>query len=527
MYTEEEKLEVVIGKYSRILLTFFVVLLFFSLAKTSLAASVLRGAAWWGSDLEFLYFNCNDYESGSRLDNPNNFADLPDPPGFKFFIGGCVINHAVQIDSNGLFSGSGYNFKKGVINFGGTTAPVVLTPAQYSSFASNCLSPCTAANNCSACYNANNQRIYGYAQVASGSKELIRLDSSGVSENKLQLKSWNLASSTDPFYSNLNPGDFMGHASSTISINGVSTRVPLSFNCLSEYGVSSGFDSCAERDYKVYIGNPEVGKMTAPNWSYENACSPGKAKTAVLRWYLKGGSYQGYEVAVTKNDVLATSTVNSNVVCYSDIQSGSANQYTIPNSNDKKCKLYSDLEYGFSYYWFVRLHYLVNGVLTPTEWYQFGGDTNHQGTLFDENNGPPNTYIPADNKKTFTTYKHEFPVPYFTWDPEEIKVGSTTIFNALTPSPNPTPKSRYYTTGSPLVPLDCSSGSCDFFWTTNASLAVIGNPNNSTSTIVFNQPGDATVSLTVTDNESYQCTKSIIITKINYELPVWKEVKAE
>lgn len=488
--------------------------------KSVFADSVLSGSAWWGEDLEYIYFNCNDYETGSRLDSEGNFQDPPEPAGFKFLIGGCVIDHQVQIDNNGNFYGSAWNHKKGMINFGGTSTPVIVP--NYS-FNTNCPGTCNASNNCSACYNSETQRIYGYAQVAGPSKELIELGSNlgpsaSPKENNLQLKSWDMIKSTDPFYNGVNPGDFIGHASSTVN----ASRSPLSFNCLSEYGNNSS-NSCSERDYKVFLGNPAIGQLSAPNWYYNDACSPNKARGAILRWNLKSGSHSGYEVAVTRTDVLATSSADT--VCYSGKVWNSANQYSIPNSSDEICKSYSNLDYNYSYYWFIRLWYLDEGIQKPTEWYQFGVNDGHEGEKYDINNGPPNTYKPADDRKTFTTYKHEFPLPYFTWDPPEVVVGATTtIFTAL----NPINRSKYYNTASPNVAINCTeSGDCSYSWYTNAPHSEIENPEAANTVIIFNEPGNASVSLTVTDQSGYYCTKSNLITEINYALPVWREIKAE
>lgn len=516
--------------YTRFLMAIFVVFVFLFSAKTTFAGSTLRGAAWWGEDLEYLYFDCEDYESGSHLDALNNFSDEPEPLGFKFFIGGCVINHRVKIDNNGIFSGAAYNFKKGMVNFGGPDN--VVSVPDYS-FASNCLVPslCTQETNCSACYNERTQRIYGYAQVKGGAKELIRLDSYQGMENALQLKSWNMASSTVPFYGDgINPGDFMGHASATID----GKRAPLSFNCLSEKGIP-GNDNCAQREpKKVFIGNPEIAQMSAPNWSYESACAPGRARAAALKWQLRGGSYQGYEVLVTKTDELPDiiNISEDRVVCHSGFKEGAPNQYIIPNSLDDKCKTNSNLNYEESYYWFVRLYSVEknsegNDVYFPTVWYQFGDDKHHQA-IFDVNNGP---YKPGaseeEKRRTFTTYKHEFPVPYFTWSPLEIEVGTTTIFNAL--SPHPAKRSGYFNSSNPSAIRDCVGQECLYIWNTNFSSAEIGVNNSyiSTTTIIFHEQGNTNVSLTIRDRDGYQCTKNISVGKINYGLPIWREVKAE
>ena len=516
------------NKYSRFLAGAFLIL-FFSLTlvfvpKIVKAISGVHGAAWWGDELKFIYFNCNDYEAGSRFDRAENFRDLPEPRGFKFFISGCTIDHGVHIDNNGNFFGAAFNHNKGMINFGGSSTPVSISEAQRDSFKNNCLNPslCTAVNFCSACYNSQDQKIYGYAQ-ASSTGDLIRLDSNLGSgpplENDLQLKSWNLSSSTNPYYSAIEPGDFVGHASSTVA----GVRRSLSFNCLSEYGSDDG-GSCAlegRDNYKVYIRNPEVGRMTAPNWPYESACSPGNARRAILKWTLKSGSHDGYEVRVTRTDDVNAS--GADLICDSGYKAGSALQYAIPNSGDTRCTTISSLDYDADYYWFVRLYYVENSIMQETQWYQFGANDGHEGELYDIDNGPSSITNPP---KTFTTYRHEFPTPYFTWDPLEIEVGATTtIFTALTPGN----QSKYYSATSPGAPIDCDEGglNCNYSWSVTGNVSDISNPTAATTTITFHETSVANVNLRVTDSSEYFCIRTTAISNINYGLPIWREVKAE
>ncbi|MBN2854225.1 hypothetical protein JXK06_01680 [Patescibacteria group bacterium] len=508
-----------------VFLILFFTLLIIAVPRIVKAISGVHGAAWWGDDLKFIYFNCHDYEAGSRFDQAENFQDLPEPRGFHFYISGCVIDHGVQIDDKGNFFGAAFNHSKGMINFGGSSTPVSLTPTQYSSFNTNCLNTCDASNFCSACYNSQDQKIYGYAK-ASSTGELIRLDVNlgSPNENDLQLKSWNLASSTEPEYLSVNPGDFLGHASSTI--NGV--HQSLSFNCLSEYG-DEDLALCNEEgkdNYKVYIKDPEIGQMTAPNWPYESACTPGNAKRAILKWTLKSGVHSGYEVAVTTTDELATSSPTT--VCYSGPKFSPATQYTIPNSGDTICKNVTDLAYNTNYYWFIRLYYFEDDEYKATNWYQFGVNDGHEGFTYDIDNGPPpsSPLSSEEDKKVFTTYKHEFPTPYFTWDPEEIEVGaSTTIFTALTPSS----ESKYYTEASPATGIICDEGgiNCRYLWSVTGNVSEISDPTSATTTITFLEQGDAYVDLRVTDSDDYYCIATRQILNINYGLPVWREVKAE
>jgi len=266
---------------------FFFALFLFPLL--SQAESRVHGKAWWGDDLGYVYFDCTEYQLNSILDDPENFNDFPYPRGFHFDSEVCAIDQHVNIDNNGNFYGSAFNFAKGLINFGGSSTPVAVP--DYS-FNINCPNLCDSTNNCSACYNAEDQRVYGWAQVADTSQELIKLDTTlGLNENYLQIKNWNLSSSTEPFYSELLPGYFIGHASSTVG----GIRAPLSFNCISDDGENDENEECALRDYAVYIENPQIGNMSAPNWSFEDACNPGRARGASLRWTLSSGSHDGYK----------------------------------------------------------------------------------------------------------------------------------------------------------------------------------------------------------------------------------------
>lgn len=499
---------------------FLVVVFLFLLALVPsivLAAASVHGAAWWGEANKYLYFDCRDYETGSRFDAPSNFADAPDPLSFHFFIGSCVIEHHVFIDNGGNFSGSGWNIRRGKINFGGSTTPV--TAPSYS-FNSRCPSSCVAPN-CSACYNSIDQRVYGWAQVSS-TREYIKLGEYGdadiVGEDFLQLKSWS-PSSTNPYYYGVNPGDFAGHASSTIG----GTRYPLSFNCLSENG-DGGAGNCAARDYKAYILNPIIGMMSAPNWSYSDACDSFQAKRAILRWRFAAGVQEGYEVVVSEINSPATSTA----VCWSGRKDTALNsigdQYAVPNASDllPSCQDKGDLEYNRNYYWFVRIYYDDDSVSKVTDWFQYGTDTfGHEGTIYDEHTG-----IPADadgNPMTFTTYKHEFPVPYFTWTPSEVIVGSTTIFNALTVGSS----SIYYSSSNPNIPISCEMGGCSYQWFNNDASSTISDPFGATTSMVFwRATGTGAVTLGITDPDLYYCERQMTLS-INYGLPVWREVKAE
>lgn len=468
----------------------------FSLVKSAQAAtSTVMGKAWWGgAEPSYLYMDCSESETGDHLDSPGNFNGNADPPGFKFFSSPCsTINYHTYINDLGNFSGSAWNDTRGLVTFDATTPP----PFGYAAFNTNCPNLCDGTNNCWACYNENDQKVYGWARVVNDGT-WIKFDTA-TSSNYVQIKSWDMASDTAPFYNSptsLAPGDFVGNATTSVDT--------ISFNCKSEYGLNNG-GSCGSRDYKVYIGNLQIAHLSAPNWSYSDACDNRDARKAVLKWWVKSGQQAGYEIVVnTANPFVSTSTAT----CWSGIQTNAvARQYTVDSSN---CPAFS---YNTNYYWWVRL-YDANG--QATQWYQFGAVDGHNGALDEQTDGDPDS-----ESRTFTTYKHEFPSPFFSWTPFDILVGTSTDFTAIG-----TTSSQYYTTAAPLTPVNCSGPNCFYVWSTSDDHAIISATTSATTSITFQDATGTTASLLVTDIDSYVCSTSTAL-NINYGLPIWREVKAE
>lgn len=452
--------------------------------------STVRGAAWYGNQYQYVYFDCLDDVTGDRLDIEGN---LTTPPGFRFYVPPCTnIVHHVSIDSNNNFSGDAWNYSLGLISMDGSATP----PDGGASVSAHCPSTCNPSNSCWSCYNPEEQKVYGWARV-DGSGDWIRLDS--ATTTPVFNQGWNyLASSTLPGHG-IMPGDFIGDASSNLGW--------LSFNCESEFG---GPGNCATRDYKVYIDNLQLGHLSAPNWSYSDACSEGALK-AVLKWYLRSGVQAGYEVVVNDNPTFATST--GDYICWSGIKAPSvASQYIIPNT-DPNCQT---LSYDSNYYWWVRLYYLDGGEYKPTPWYQYGADDNRyagDGAEDDQTDGNPD-----GNSKTFTTYRHEFPTPFFSWSPFDVLVGTSTDFTSN--------GSVFYSSGSPALPQSCYGSNCRYLWSTTDASAIISDPTNATTAITFFHATGTTITLRLTDNDNYVCSLSTIL-RINYGLPIWREVKAE
>ncbi len=475
---------------------------FFVFQPVEASLSELRGKAWWGGSLGYVYFNCLDDVIGDQLDVEYNLCGgdgtkseaecVPPDYAYHFFSTGCVsLVHGVYIDESGKMSGSAWNHAKGLISFEATTTPDSAIPDR-SMLSANC-PVCFADPNCWACYNEANQKAYGWGR-STVDGNWLRLD--GTETPQVQIKNWNDASSTIPYY-DIVAGDFIGTASSALGV--------LSFNCLTESG-----GNCATRNYKVYIGNLQVGYMSAPNWGYSEACAGG-ARKVVLKWYLKSGfqpytaygnlEQTAYRVIVNTSDSTSTPVFDSGKL------PGSADQLVCPGS---LCAWSPD--YETNYYWWVQLWDAAD---QPTELYQYKYNS------VSDTDGDSDT-----NNQTFTTYKHEFPSPFMSWTPYDVSesVGSPVEFASY----SATTSSRFYTSASPSSGIDCTTPDCEYLWTVvNNEGTLISNPTAATTSITFMQASTNTiVTLKITDLDGYFCSRAEEMS-INYGLPLWREVKAE
>ena len=490
-------------KYQAIIFLAFLVGGFLLASPAKAADSEVRGAAWWGDLNSYLYLSCKDAVIGDRLNDPNNLCggetENCGPPDnvFHFYAEPCLsLQHGVLIDEDGKFKGEAWHYSKGLVSFTATTTPPTGLPPDKGDLLAAC-PICYNDSTCWACYNETDQKVYGWARSTSDGT-WIKLNEASYDTN-VQIKSWDADNPTAPYY-NLSSGDFVGTASSTAGA--------LSFNCLSE----EGGDSCALRDYKVYIGNLQIGNTSAPNWSFTNACSSGTALRANLSWDLKSGSFLAdldpdwdldYQTAF--EIILSTSDDINSPICTIGSSSSSANQLiTVAN-----CPGFT---YNTNYFWWLRLK---NQDDVWTEWHQYDNNS-----ILDTDRNLDN------NQKTFTTYMHEFPSPFFVWEPADLSesVGTTTMFSSF----NNTNRSQYYTTLNPTLALDCDELGCDYLWEVdNNPGTVIDDPIASTTGITFFNPNpDTTVTLTITDSEGYYCRRTEILSDINYGLPIWREVQA-
>lgn len=405
-------------------------------------------------------FNCLDDDFAGRF--PFIFT-------FRFNVPPCSLSqHGVNLSADNNFSGLAWNPVLGFIDFGATSTP----PDNYA-FNTNCSHTCNAGNSCSACYNETDQRVYGWAQVVSDGRWL-------------ELNSVISPPTMITNYLAPQPGIFSGYASTSFGA--------ISFNC-------SNDASCATEDYYVRLWKLELKEMSGPNWSFSEACSGG-ARKAVFKWLRRSGTQTAYRIILNTTNSTSSPAFDSGKI------SGSAAQIVCPGP---LCAFTPS--YNTSYYWWVQLW---NEKDQPTEYFQF--NTQDNGVLTDNIAGNQ-TANPDDPHLTFTTYRHEFPTPYFTWSPYEILVGTSTEF---------TSNSSFYTTASPnSAPQSCVGPNCQYLWTGSDPSAQISAATSATTSIIFVNIRPQTISLRVTDPDLYTCSTSSPFLTINFQLPIWKEVKAE
>ena len=475
---------------------FFLLPSFVSSAQAA-ATSTIRGAAWWGDSVGYVYFNCLDDISGDQLDREGNLTD----PGFRFFAPPCEYNqHKVVINPDGNLSGQAWNYNKGFISFSGTSTP----PDGYGPTSSSlkCPNTCNVSNDCWSCYDEENKRLYGWAQVDS-TGEWIRLDSDFPAlDNKPPLQLETCAASPlisantsgTPTSAILQPGDLFGVASSSVG--------DLFFNCKNE----ADSNACANKNnYHAYVSTLTIGALTAPKFTYAQACT-GSGLGATLGWCVKSGQQRGYEIVVNLGTDFGpnpTPAQISGATCHILNNSETARSFPVHGN--------CPLVYNGHYYWWIRLYDENN---EPTIWYQYYGNS------IDDTDGNRD-----NNVKTFSTFKHKFPTPYFDLPEGVVEIGEDVELRATS--------SVYYTDAAPTTPQLCNDLACSYYWWSNSSYAAFSSTSSATTSVNFSQPSTSTtVSLQVTDLQPvdgqplYYCIMTKKIDNINYGLPVWREVKA-
>lgn len=468
----------------------------------------------WNSNIGWISFNSVDcdvdgdgaYEGANEGNGPlfPGDADGDHPAPADCPTSGGVSDYGVKTDLTaanlGNFSGYAWSSNLGWISFQGNALDY--------DFNSSCETvTCTAANNCTACYNYSDQQVYGWAQILSlGDDGWIKLNDG----------SWT-GMTIDPATSETTGWAWNGNDTPNIGISWIS--------------FSSDNPGSGGGDYEV-IANvntvPMAANLTAPNWNQANACpnvplAAGyrQARGAVLTWDFvdpdPGSFGSAYQVVVRERGgsaIINTCKCNGQNSCYGG---GSDNDCRISLNcmamDGGRCYYRldaSELEYDTAYEWEITVWDDYN--VSSTTIYNVSADT---GVVPGTDDGDPHT---------FTTYAHEFPDPSFGWfmpDPsarEEVRFDDTTEF-------------RSYGTPDADNAGTCVAGedNCDWDWQPSGGSLTSSN-GEPTALISFDSAGNWSVGLTVTDREGYFCSTSTSMSsgggvEVKESLPGWQEVK--
>jgi len=388
-------------------------------------------------------------------------------------------NYGVSIDlTSGHFSGYAWSPNVGWISFN------EINPPDNYAFNSSCASSnCNGSNNCTACYNWADSKVYGWGKI------LTMGDNGWIKFND----TW-----PNGVLINQTTGDFSGWAWN--ANDGDSGIGWISFNCAND-------SSCDTSNYKV-TGNvnrpPSATALTAPNWSFSEAGQYGALK-AKLGWIFSdpdaGQNEYAYQVIVN----------TSNSVVNPIFDSGQCFGYNNPTD---KCKIdvgvgqfpvnsAMTLNYNAPYYWWVKV---------------WDDNITHKASILAQYNSAQDTPLQADDGAplTFTAYKHEMPIASFTHFSDNPSRSEQVKF---------TNNSKVYLSSAPNTAINCTTDQCTYFWSATAG-ASINDAATTSPIITFNSAGNSTVTLKVTDNNGYYISASDVI-NINAQLPKWKEVKPE
>ncbi len=475
----------------------FVFLAFLVFLPVKAATLELAGKADWGT-YGYIYFHCLETHTGNLLDEVENLSGAGkylDPATEAFHFTGlpCEIPYGVEISQSGAFSGYAWNPSLGLIGFEHDG----FNPPPNYDFNVNCSGgslTCTPSNNCIACYNFDNQYVYGWARINYGSGyDWINLNSNPLS---VYIET-NLSSPILPL-AELDLGDLGGTAD--VEKDGSSPAYPatISFHCRTFNYPNAPDPYCTT--YKVCVYDLVLTNLTAPNWEQASACGS-SALRAVLRWNRFGGTQTGFDILVSTESDFAQAELNPTCFIHRDTD---AQQHTIyGDTTTLDCP--SGLAYDTPYYWWLRGY---DDESNPTDWVQY------------ENNSINDSDKNLDNNpQTFQTFRHEMPVPsfYYENEPDPIQTNTTTLFTSA---------SLYYTVGNPAGPAVSCGSNCTYLWSTVNSLDTIDTETSNPTEIIFENIGAQQVTLQVTDPSFYSCSffKNI---SVNYDLPLWREVKAQ
>ena len=425
----------------------------------------------WSENIGWISFNSSDCDTDGNGVFDDGVAGCPDS-SVDFY------DYGVNIDNfTGNFSGYAWSSNVGWISFEENEA----TPDSYG-FNVNCDDTCDSTNNCTACYNYDDNFVYGWAKILSlGDDGWIKFsDHSGNGDTTIDIET----NQIDGWAWNGNDNDT---GIGWISMNGVIAKVDMM---------------------------PVAQNLTAPNWGSGKACKAnlihtegtGETLRALLNWkYVDnpGDIQSAYRVIVERNSDGAT------VIDTEKCLAIGGNCRIDPNCTNCSFPLYktdTNFDYNTSYKWSVEVwdnHDVSSGVPTV---YDVSTDT--------DNDDGVNT--------TFTTYKHKFPEPNFEWFPNNPSVNEEVMFMASSTS-------VCYESSDPDTNIYCDDSAIwDWSRISGSNISTDSpSPNNASTTIIkFIQAGqEIGIKLELKDSDGYSCSTSTINDKTKQNLPSWIEAK--
>ncbi len=443
---------------------FFAFLFFRGSINTAWGGASDNLAGWaWSSDFGWISFNCNNPPYPSTCGVSDYGVKIKD-----FSMPGETFN----------FAGYAWSSNAGWISFNDKSAP------DYS-FNAHCKSSCDSSSSCTACYDPDDGKIYGWAKVLSlGNDGWIKLR--GTTTNDIDF-----GVSIDQTSAS---GSFIGWAwnGNTEKYKGLGW---ISFNC-----GNPEVNSCASGNYFVRLASshlPVPTNLSAPNYSTSTACALKTAKGASLNWQFSdqdaGQTQWAYQVILNSANTTSSPLFDTGKV----VALGGPSQQIVPSAT---------FAYNTHYYWWVRVWDTFGFV---SRWMQFNtGTPGH--TLTD------NAVDNGGNPLTFTTYRREFPEAYFS------RIPFKPVAEAAVTS---TDRSFYYLDTND-GPYACSTSTCQWSW--SSPNALTNSATTSSSTVMtFPYGPNEQIFLKVKDNgvNNYSCVTSSLF--FVDKLPIWTEKKAE
>jgi len=496
----------------------------------------------WSENIGWISFNSSDCDT----DN-NGYIDT------DAMVNGCGGNNStdvtndygVNINQNtGNFSGYAWSSNVGWISFEEDGTGIT----NFYDFNVNCHDTCDSTNNCTACYNYNDNFVYGWAKILSlGDDGWIKFNHNQASTTYINIETskadgwawngsdndagigWISMSCENEICVNSTTGIATTTDSNGVSVNCADNtcNVAPEVECRNQCKICENnkerlcinasnclTGSCIDNTYGVIAKVnmiPVAQDLTAPNWGSDKACiansihteGEGETLRAQLNWkYVDniGDTQSAYRVIVRKGS-------NNAIVINTGKCLAMGGKCRInPNCINCSFPLYetdTNFDYNTSYKWSVEV------------W-----------DNYDVSSGIPTVYdVPTDTDNddgvntTFTTYKHKFPEPNFTWFPHNPSINEEVMFMASSTS-------YCYETFNPNIKVHCNNSTWDWSRISGSNIDPDPPDNASTTIIKFTQAGqEIGIKLELKDSDGYSCSTSTINDKTKQNLPSWIEAK--